>query len=40
VRNVDIPAEPRPVERLRQRFFSRTKEAPNPAAEAVEPSLE
>jgi hypothetical protein len=40
VRNVDIPAEPRPVERLRQRFFSRTKEAPNPATEAVEPSLE
>jgi hypothetical protein len=44
VRNVDIPAEPRPVERLRQRFFSRSKEAPNPAskaaAEAVEPSLE
>jgi hypothetical protein len=40
VRNVDIPAEPHPVERLRQRFFSRTKEAPNPAAEAVEPSLE
>jgi hypothetical protein len=44
VRNVDIPAEPHPVERLRQRFFSRSKEAPNPASkaapEAVEPSLE
>jgi hypothetical protein len=44
VRNVDIPAEPRPVERLRQRFFSRTQAAPAaapaPAAEAVEPRLE
>jgi hypothetical protein len=44
VRNVDIPAAPRPVERLRQRFFSRTQAAPAaapaPAAEAVEPSFE
>jgi hypothetical protein len=44
VRNVDIPAAPHLLERLRQRFASRTKPAPEaapePAAEAVEPSFE
>jgi hypothetical protein len=44
VQNVDIPAEPRLLERLRQRFASRTKPAPAAAPkapdEAVEPSFE
>ncbi len=42
--NVDIPAEPQLLERLRQRFARRTKAAPaqaaEPAAEVVEPSFE
>jgi hypothetical protein len=44
VRNVDIPAAPRLVDRLRDQFPSRSKtapeRAPEPAAEAVEPSFE
>lgn len=40
VRNVDIPAGPTLLERLRQRFARPSKAAPAPAAEAVEPSLE
>jgi hypothetical protein len=44
VRNVDIPAEPRLIERLRQRFDARTKPAvpaePEPVAEAIEPSFD
>jgi hypothetical protein len=44
VRNVDIPAAPRLVDRLRDQFPSRTRttpeRAPEPVAEAVEPSFE
>jgi hypothetical protein len=43
VRNVDIPAEPRLIERLRRRFATRAKAAPEAreaAPEAVEPSFE
>jgi hypothetical protein len=38
VQNVDIPAEPQLVDRLRQRFSARTK-APAPAAAAAPPEL-
>lgn len=44
VRNVDIPAAPRLIERLRQRIGARSapaaKAAPAPAPEAVEPTFE
>jgi len=44
VRNVDIPAAPRLIERLRQRIGARSgpaaKAAPEPAPEAVEPTFE
>jgi hypothetical protein len=43
VRNVDMPAAPRLVERLRERFAKRTKptaEAPEAAEEALEPTFE
>lgn len=40
VQNVDIPAEPRLLERLRQRFASRTKPAPAAAPEAIEEAVE
>jgi hypothetical protein len=44
VQNVDIPAEPRLIERLRERFAARTKPAaaaaPDIAEEAVEPTFD
>jgi len=44
VRNVDIPAAPRLIERLRQRIGARNapaaKAAPEPAPEAIEPTFE
>ncbi|CAH0274245.1 hypothetical protein SRABI118_03578 [Massilia sp. Bi118] len=40
VQNVAIPAEPRLLERLRQRFASRTKPAPAAAPAAVEEAVE
>jgi hypothetical protein len=44
VRNVDIPAEPHLIERLRQRFATRSRPAaaaaPDIAEEAVEPTLD
>jgi hypothetical protein len=40
VRKVDMPASPRLVERLRERFATRTKPAPAAVPEAAEPTLE
>ncbi|MFC5549486.1 FimV family protein [Massilia aerilata] len=40
VQNVDMPAEPRLLERLRQRFASRTRPAPAAAPEAIEEAVE